>query len=119
MIAIDEVDVRVAGRSEEHGGSRCVARGGVRSGVIGSEVSLDFHNAGSDLGSLGLANQDFAKKVAGDAARVACEEAAREWLDGFGFKTGRSHAEAILNLEILALERRDAHGNAALGRMDF
>ncbi len=45
MIAVDEVDVGMTGRPEEHGVAGGIASGGVGSGVVFAEISFDFDNA--------------------------------------------------------------------------
>jgi hypothetical protein len=45
VIAVDEINVSVAGRAEEDGVARGMAGGGVSGGIIGAEVGLDFDDA--------------------------------------------------------------------------
>ena len=46
MIAVDEVNVGVAGWSEQNRGARGVAGEGVGRGIFVSEISLNFDDAG-------------------------------------------------------------------------
>lgn len=46
MISVDEINVGVAGRSEENGGARGVASGGVSRWIVFPQVGFNFHDAG-------------------------------------------------------------------------
>lgn len=73
MIAIDEIDVGIARRAEQHGIARGIAGGGVSSGIAGSEVSFDFDDACRETNGV-FAQQDFAEKGASYADRGAGEK---------------------------------------------
>jgi len=53
----------------------------VGGGIVFPEVSLDLDDAGGETG-IAFAYQDFAEKVAGDAAGIAGVEGAGEWMYG-------------------------------------
>ena len=103
VIAVDEVNVGKAGRTEEDRIAGCVAGGGVSGGILGSEVSLDFNDAGREanfnVANLNVANQNFAEKIASDASRTTSKEAAIQGADsgssGWGFL--HVHGDEILN----------------------
>jgi hypothetical protein len=48
MIAVDEVDIGVAGRAEENGVARGLAAVGVRSGIDRSEIGFGLDDASGD-----------------------------------------------------------------------
>ena len=75
VIAVDKVNVGKAGRTEEDRIAGCVAGGGVSGGIVGSEVSLDFDDAGREA-NLSATNQNFAEKIARDASRTTSKETA-------------------------------------------
>jgi hypothetical protein len=78
MVAVDEIDVGVAGRSEEDSVAGGDAAIGVRAGIDGSEVGFGFYDASGEEGSAITANEEFAEEFAGDVAGIAGEERARE-----------------------------------------
>jgi hypothetical protein len=100
--AIDEINVGMAGRSEEHRVARCMAGSSVGRGIVLYEVSLDFHDACHQT-YFALADQDLAKKVASDASRTASEENAMERVDRGWCCVARSRVHAS---DILSAERR-------------
>jgi len=84
MVAVDEVNIGVAGRSEKDRSAGGVASGGVGGGVVLAEVSFDFDDPGGEAKFSGVADEDFAEKFASYAAGVAGEEGAGEREDGCG-----------------------------------
>ena len=84
MIAVDEINVGVAGRAEQDGVTSSIAGGGVRGGIVGSEVGFDFDDAGGEA-DRAFADQDFAEKCASYAGRSAGEKGAVQGLNGDGF----------------------------------
>ena len=74
MIAVDEINVGVAGRSEQDCSAGGVAGGGVGRGIVFSEVSFDFDDAGGEKLRVALAHQHLAEKFASHAPRTAGEE---------------------------------------------
>jgi hypothetical protein len=78
MVAVDEIDVGVAGRSKQDGVARGHAAIGVRAGVKGSEVGFDFYDASGEEGSAVAAYKQLAEELAGDLAWIAGVERARE-----------------------------------------
>ncbi len=84
VIAVDEINVGVAGRAEQDGGAGGVAGGGVGRGIALSEVGLNFDDAGRQERLLAVTHQDLAEKFAGHAPRIAGEEGAGERQDRFG-----------------------------------
>src|ERR1700740_2611730 len=89
MIAVDEVDVGIAGRTERDRSAGGVASSGVGGGIVFSEVSLDLDDTGRKTGSA-FAHQDFSEEVASDTTWIAGVESARKWMDG-----GRGHGIGI------------------------
>jgi len=79
--AVDEVDVGVAGWSEQHGRASGVSGGGVGGGIIFAEVGFDFDDAGGERGSSVFTDQHFAQEFAGYAARIAGVESAGQGMD--------------------------------------
>jgi hypothetical protein len=84
VIAIDEINVGVARRSEEHGVAWGEAAIGVGARIDGSEVGFGFHDAsgkhlrgwrvramGRTLRSRRGADEKLAEEFAGDQTRVA------------------------------------------------
>ena len=100
VIAVDEINVGEAGRSEEHGIAGSVASGGVGSGIVDSKVGLDFNDAGGQTSFI-LANQNLAEKFASYAARSTSEERAIQRPEGkwSGFERRLFHARNILKVE--------------------
>lgn len=82
VIAVDEIDVSVARRSEEHAIAVGGTGGGVSRGVIGSKVGFGFNDATGKNDATGskmamfAADQKFSKKVAGHGAGIAEVEGA-------------------------------------------
>jgi hypothetical protein len=103
VIAVDKVNVGKAGRTEEDRIASCVAGGGVGGGIVGSEVSLDFDDAGCEPNlsatNLSVTNQNFAEKIARDASRTTSKETAIQGEDS-GWSGGaylHVHGGEILN----------------------
>ncbi len=93
VITVDEIDVGKTGRAEENGIARGATRSGVGGRIILSEISLDFDDAGGKGCVFAGADEKFAEKIAGDAARGTGEEGARE---GLGIRRhGTSLAEML------------------------
>ena len=82
MIAVNEINVSVTGRSEEYGGAGRVAGGSVRSGIVFSKISFHLDDAGSKACVPRVTNEDFAEEFASDAARIASEEGTIKRTDG-------------------------------------
>ena len=101
VIAVDEVNVGVAGRAEEHGIAGGIAGGGVGSGIVLSEVSFDFDDAGGEA-ERAFADEDFAEKLAGYAARVAGEEGAGERVN-----VGRVRTSGVFSISFEVLRPCD------------
>ena len=85
VIAVDEVDISVAGRAEEDGVAQGWSGGGVGGGVFNAEVGFDFDDAAGEIGFGSLADEDFSEQVAGYAARGADVE-------GTGERDGGGHS---------------------------
>lgn len=66
MHAVDEVDIRMAGRAEEYGVTRGSACGGVGSGVVLPEISLGFDNAAYKRSAAFDSYQQLAQELFGD-----------------------------------------------------
>jgi hypothetical protein len=80
MIAVDEIDIGITGRPEQDGSACSIADGGVSGRIVFSEICFDFDDAGAAT-RFSISDQNFTKKVAGDAAWTAREKRAREWPD--------------------------------------
>ena len=78
VIAVDEINVGVAGRAEQDRIAGGVACGGVGRGIVCSEVGLDFDDAGRQAQLSMAAHQHLAQQLASHPARSAGEERARE-----------------------------------------
>src|SRR5205807_70615 len=91
VIAVDEVDVGVAGKSEEDGVAGRLAGGGVGGGIVDTEIGFNLDDAGGEIEAGSLADQDFAEEVAGYTARVTGEECAGERAGGVGWGRGFGH----------------------------
>ena len=78
MVAVNEINVGVAGRAEQDRGAGCVASGGMRGRVVDAEVGFDFDDASGEMQLAGVAEKDLAEEVASYAARAAGEEGASE-----------------------------------------
>jgi hypothetical protein len=78
VIAVDEVNVGVAGRSEQDCSAGSVAGGGVGGGIVFAEISLNFDDAGREAQLSVVTHQHFAEEFASHAARTAGEEGAWE-----------------------------------------
>ena len=70
----------MAGRAEQDGVTSSIAGGGVRGGIVGSEVGFDFDDAGGEA-DRAFADQDFAEKRASYAGRSAGEKGAVQGLN--------------------------------------
>lgn len=82
VVAVDEVNVGVAGWSEQHRSAGGLADERVGSGVILSKVSLDLDDAASQARLSAVTHQHLAKKFAGHAPRIAGEKGAVKRVDG-------------------------------------
>jgi hypothetical protein len=87
VISINEVDISVTGRAEQDSVAQGAACGGVGGSIVGAEINFDLDNATGVLRGLGVADQDLAQELAAYIAGIACEEGAREWLEGIGLST--------------------------------
>ncbi len=74
MIAIDEVNVRVTGRTEENEIPRRLAGGGVSGGIALAEIRFGFDDAASENSARRFADEQFSKQGSRDLARIAVEE---------------------------------------------
>ena len=84
--AIDEIDIRAAGRAVDDAGAGGDAAGGVGGFVVHAEVGFDFDDGGGE----GAEGENFAEEVAGDGDGVAGVEGfgknrvgvgRRQWVD--------------------------------------
>jgi len=76
MISVDEVDIGMTGRAEQHGVAQGAAGGGVSGGIFGAEVGFDLDNTGGESYAGEFSDQDLAQELAGYTAGVAGEEGA-------------------------------------------
>ena len=74
MIAVDEVNVGEAGRSEQNRSARGVAGSGVGRGIVFSEVGFYFNDAGCQAQLSAISHQDLAEEFASHPPRIASEE---------------------------------------------
>lgn len=74
MNSVDEINVGMPGRPEEHRVSRSAACGGVGSGIAGPEIGFHFNNASREEFAPGGADDDFAQQFAPNLARITIEE---------------------------------------------
>ena len=91
MVAVDEVDVGVAGRAEKHGIAQGSASGGVSSRIVNAEVGFDLDDTSGQSRGPGVSDEDLAQQLSGYAARIAGEESAIKGLDLAGFQGVRAH----------------------------
>ena len=80
MIAIDEVDVGDAGRSEEHGIARRLAGEGMGAGIDPAEIGFGLDHAADEQLALIAAHHQLSQQLARDDGGIAVEEAGRERL---------------------------------------
>ncbi len=66
MIAVNEINVRVSGRTEEHHIARRAADGSVCGGIVGTQVGFDFDDASGEKFAALAAYENFAKQVRAD-----------------------------------------------------
>jgi hypothetical protein len=88
VIAVDEVNVGVAGRSEQDRITRGFASGGVGCGVVLPEICFYFDDAGCQTQLSAVSHQHFAEKLASYALWTAGEEGTRERADGPKWRMG-------------------------------
>ena len=81
VVAVNEINIGVTGRAEQYGIAQSPAGGGVSRRIVEAEVSFDFHDAGSEFGGAGFAEQDLAEKLSRYPAGIAGEEGTIERLD--------------------------------------
>jgi hypothetical protein len=93
VVAVDEIDVGITGRTEQDRSAWSVAGGSVSGGIVLSEVGFDFDDTGREA-RVSVAYEDFSEEIASDAAGVASEERAREWNSGTE-RDGRGHSLEI------------------------
>ena len=74
MVAVDEIDVGVAGRPEEYRVAQGLTRGSVRGGIVYSEVGFYLDDAAGESLTIAVANQDFSQKLSRYALRIAHEK---------------------------------------------
>lgn len=84
MHAIDEVDIRMPCRSEQHRIARCTAGGGVRGRVANADIGFHLHDAADQQPVACAANQQLAQNPAPDSIRLpfkkgAAKQHARIW----------------------------------------
>src|SRR5260370_40729651 len=80
MIAVDEINIAMARRTEQDRGAGGVAGGGMGSGIVFSEIGFYLDDAGRQTG-LSVAHQNLTEKFASHATRIAREERAIERAD--------------------------------------
>ena len=81
MIPVDEVDVGMAGRAEQHGIAQGATGGRVSGGIVGAKVRFHLNDASCEFRGAPVSDQDLAKELAGYAAGVAGEEGASEGMN--------------------------------------
>jgi hypothetical protein len=81
MIPVDEVDVGIARRAEQHGITQGATGGRVSRGIFGTKVGFDLDDASCEFRGGPISDQDLTQELAGYAARVTGEEGAGEGLN--------------------------------------
>ena len=81
MIPVDEVDVSIAGRAEQHGIAQGATGGRVSGGIFGAKVRFHLDDASCEFRGRAVSDQDFAQELPGYAAGFAGEEGASERMD--------------------------------------
>ena len=71
MISINEVDVGIPGRAEQHGVAQGLASGGVRGRIFFTQIGLEFHNPASEPHVAIATDENLAEKIASDSGRIA------------------------------------------------
>src|SRR5260370_6158166 len=99
MIAVDEINIAMARRTEQDRGAGGVAGGGMGSGIVFSEIGFYLDDAGRQTG-LSVAHHNLTEKFASHATRIAREERAIERADE-PERGGRQHSSDVItqNLE--------------------
>src|SRR5271156_29576 len=99
MIAVDEINVGVAGRSVQNCSAGGVAGGGVGGGIVFPEISFDLDDAGRQTELSAVSHQHLAEEFASHAPGSPGEERAMERLKFFltDFTWRCAHASEILN----------------------
>jgi len=87
VIAVDEIDVGVAGWAEENGGAGGIASSGVGGGIGFSEIGLNLDDA-AEKGNFPVPHEHLAEEVAGDAPGITGEESAGKGKGGVGLASG-------------------------------
>jgi len=77
VVAVDEINVGVAGRTEQDRGAGSIACESVGRGIVFPQVGFDFDDAGGDGKGAVAADKDLAEKGARYSAGIVCEEGAR------------------------------------------
>src|SRR5260370_3455097 len=93
MIAVDEINIAMARRTEQDRGAGGVAGGGMGSGIVFSEIGFYLDDAGRQTG-LSVAHQNLTEKFASHATRIAREERAIERADE-PERSGRKHEAEV------------------------
>ena len=76
VIPVNEVDICVAWRAEEHGIAQSASGSGMRRGIFLPEIGFDFNNASRQLCLRQLVNQDLPEQLPRNTPRIAREKAA-------------------------------------------
>lgn len=79
--SVDEIDVRVAGRAKYNRIAQRTTCGGVRCGIIDTEVRFGLDDAAREEFAVDLSNEGFAQQSAGDFVRWRVIKIARQWRD--------------------------------------
>ena len=82
VISVDEVNVGMAGRPEQHRGAGSISGGGVSRGILPRRRSrFDFDDASRQTRSIRLPHQYLAQQFTRDPAWIAGEEGPRDGTD--------------------------------------
>jgi hypothetical protein len=89
VIAVDEINVGKAGRSEQDRGAGGIAGSGVGRGIVLPQVGFDFNDTCGQAELAVIAHKYLTQEFAGDGAWIAGEESAIERADGSGWERRR------------------------------
>ncbi len=80
MNAINEVNIRVARRSEQHRVALGMTRGGVSGQIVRAKIRFHFNNTPSNPFALLTADNELTQQLTRDDARITIEERAAKEL---------------------------------------
>ncbi len=78
MIAVNEINIGVAGGAKEDGCARSITGGGMSRWILFAEVGLDFDDSSGETKLADVPDEYFSKQFASNGAGAAGEERAIE-----------------------------------------